>query len=301
MISVGIFTGYFPYGLDEVISRIKGHGFSNVQLDLDFRDMDMSTEALDEKTATKIRKAFRSANLPISCVSGYVNLVNPDPAIRKKNLDRLKKIISISREMGSKYVISETGTFDETSEWVHHPKNKTEEGYEICRDTIAEISEYAGKHDVEFLIETYVNNVIGSVEETERLFADINSPHLGLLMDPTNYFESHNIDNMDGELNKIFDRLSGSIRIAHAKDVKRAEEFATEKFADIDAVESHTLRGVGAIDLPAPGMGTLNYNVYLTRLKQEHPNIPIIVEHLDEQDVPRAKEFIDKKLDEVSA
>ena len=80
MIQVGIFTGYFPYGLQEVISRIKGNGFNTVQLDLDFRDMDMSTEALNDKAAKKIRDAFRDANLPICCVSGYTNLVHPDPA-----------------------------------------------------------------------------------------------------------------------------------------------------------------------------------------------------------------------------
>jgi sugar phosphate isomerase/epimerase len=299
MISVGIFTGYFPYGLHEVIDKMKALGFSNAQLDLDFRDMDMSTESLNDASAKTIRTAFRNANLPISCVSSYVNLVHPVPEERKKNLDRLRKIISIARELGSAYVISETGTFNDESDWVHDAKNKTEEGYEICRDIIGEVSEFAGKHDVQFLIETYVNNVIGSVEETLRLFADINSPHLGLLMDPTNYFETHNIDNMDGELNKIFDALSGSIRIAHAKDVKRAEDETSEKHAEIDAAESHTLRGVGAIDLPAPGLGVLNYDLYLNRLKKDHPNIPIIIEHLDEADVPRAKKFLDGKLEAV--
>ena len=169
----------------------------------------------------------------------------------------------------------------------------------MFRDIIGDICEFAGQHDAQFLIETYVNNVIGSVEETLRLFADINSPHLGLLMDPTNYFETHNIDNMDNELNKIFDALSGSIRIAHAKDVKRAEDETSEKHAEIDAAESHTLRGVGAIDLPAPGLGVLNYDLYLNRLKKDHPNIPIIIEHLDEADVPRAKKFLDGKLEAV--
>jgi sugar phosphate isomerase/epimerase len=297
MIHVGIFTGYFPYGLQETIDKIKALGFTTVQLDLDFRDMDMSTEALSSSCAAKIRKTFRNNNLPISCVSSYLNLVHPDPSKRKQNIDRLKKIISIARELGSPYVISETGTFNADSDWVHDPKNKTEEGYEICRDIIADITEFAAQHDAEFLIETYVNNVIGSVEETLRLFADINNRHLGLLMDPTNYFESHNIDNMDSELNKIFDALSDKVRIAHAKDVKRADSGASEKHAEIDASEAHTLRGVGEIDLPAPGLGSLNYDLYLQRLHKHHPNIPIIIEHLDEADVPRAKKFLDDKLE----
>ena len=134
---------------------------------------------------------------------------------------------------------------------------------------------------------------------TARMFAAVDHPGLGLLMDPTNYFESHNIDRMDQVLNQIFDTLADRITIAHAKDVKRSGADTSEKHADIgdeDALESHTFRGVGAIELPAPGLGSLNYDLYLRRLARKHPNIPIIIEHLDETDVPRAKKFLDGKL-----
>ena len=53
---------------------------------------------------------------------------------------------------------------------------------------------------------------------------------------------------------------------------------------------------MGEIELPAPGLGDLNYDLYLKRLAVKHPNIPIIIEHLDETDVPRAKTFVDGKL-----
>jgi sugar phosphate isomerase/epimerase len=144
-----------------------------------------------------------------------------------------------------------------------------------------------------------VNNVVGSVEETVRMFAAVDHPGLGLLMDPTNYFETHNIDRMDAILNQVFDTLSDKIKIAHAKDVKRSGADKSEKHADIgddDALESHTFRGVGEIELPAPGLGSLNYDLYLKRLGRKHPNIPIIIEHLDESDVPRAKGFLDGRL-----
>ena len=96
-------------------------------------------------------------------------------------------------------------------------KNKTEEGYAECRDVIYDLVNVARENGVTFLVETYVNNVIGSIEETLRLFADITDPHLGLLMDPTNYFEEHNIDQMDLTLNQIFNALTDKIKIAHAK------------------------------------------------------------------------------------
>jgi len=296
MIQVGIFSGYFPYTLEETAHRIRTIGFNTVQLDAGFKDMDLATGQFTSAKCKKIRDTFRSHNLPISCISGYTNLVHPDPGKRKANLDHLKDLIRYANELGSPYVISESGTYDQDSDWVHHPKNKTEDGYEECRDVIADIVEFSREHGVTFLVETYVNNVIGSIEETLRLFADITDPHLGLLMDPTNYFEEHNIDKMDITLNQIFNALASKIKISHAKDVKLATAAQGVQMANMDASEAHALRGVGMIELPAPGLGSLNYDLYLQRLSSYYPNIPIIIEHLEESDVPRAKQFLDGKL-----
>ncbi|ASV83048.1 xylose isomerase-like TIM barrel family protein [Ochrobactrum quorumnocens] len=299
MMQVGIFSGYFPYSLEETAKKIRALDFNTVQLDMHFKDIDLSAGQITKDKCVKIRETFRDNNLPISCISGYTNIIHPDKAERERRVGYLKEIIRHAQYLGTPYVISETGTYNTDSDWVHHPKNKTEEGFEECRKVIADLSQFAYDHGAVFLLETYVNNVVGSVEETVKMFAQVDHPGLGLLMDPTNYFETHNIDRMDEILNQVFDTLSDKIKIGHAKDVKRSGDDKTEKHADIgdaDALESHTFRGVGEIELPAPGLGSLNYDLYLKRLAQKHPNIPMIIEHLDEADVPRAKKFLDGKL-----
>ncbi len=299
MMQTGIFTGYFPYGLDETAAKIRTLGFNTVQLDMHFKDIDVSAGQITKEKCIRIRETFRDHNLPISCISGYTNIIHPDKAERERRVGYLKEIIRHAQYLGTPYVISETGTFNTESDWVHHPKNKTEEGFEECRKVVADLAQFAYDHGAMFLLETYVNNVVGSVEETVRMFAQVDHPGLGLLMDPTNYFETHNIDRMDAILNQVFDTLSDKIKIGHAKDVKRSGDDKSEKHADIgdeNASESHTFRGVGEIELPAPGLGSLNYDLYLKRLAQKHPNIAMIIEHLDEPDVPRAKKFLDGKL-----
>ena len=296
MMQVGIFNGYFPYTLDEQARRIRALGFNTVQLDLAFKDMDFSVpEAITAEKAKRVCETFRDHDLPVCALSGYTNIVHPEPAERSRRLAMLKAIIRNARAFGTPYVISETGTFDTGSDWVSHPKNRTEEGFADCRAVIADLVQTASDHGAVFLLETYVNNVVGSVEETVRMFAEIDHPSLGLLMDPTNYFEAHNIGRMSETLKQIFDTLSEKIRIAHAKDVKPSAD-ASEKHADLDASEGHTFRGVGAIELPAPGLGVLDYDSYLRRLSVKHPNIPVIIEHLEEADIPRAKRFLDGKL-----
>ncbi len=199
MIQVGIFNGYFPYTLEEQAQKIRALGFNTVQLDLAFKDMDFSTpESITPDKAKRVRETFRDHDLPVCTLSGYTNIVHPDPAERKRRLDMLRAIIRNARDFGTAYVISETGTFDAESDWVAHPRNKTEEGFDECRGIICELAQIAYDHGAVFLLETYVNNVVGSVEETVRMFAEVDHPGLGLLMDPTNYFEDHNIDDMNG-------------------------------------------------------------------------------------------------------
>lgn len=299
MMQAGIFTGYFPYDLKTTAQRIRAHDFNTVQLDLHFKDIDVSDGQVTPDKCRMIRDTFRDHHLPVSCISAYTNIVHPDADARRARLDRLKEILAHAQHLGSPYVISETGTFATDSDWVHHPRNKTEEGWDDCRAVIDDLARFAWDHGAVFLLETYVNNVVGSVEETLRMFAEVDHPGLGLLMDPTNYFEAHNIDRMDATLNHVFDALSDRIRIAHAKDVRRSGDDKSEKHSDIGdagAAESHTFRGVGEIELPAPGLGELNYDLYLQRLARKHPNIPMIIEHLDEADVGRAKAFLDDRL-----
>ena len=298
MINVGIFTGYYPYKMDEVIRRIKATDFNCVQLDISFKDFDAAYEPLTEKKAHEIRDAFRDANLPIIAVSGYTNFIHPDPEIRKRNINYIKMMLRYARDLGCPYVGSETGTYNLESDWVWHEKNASPEVYEETIEIIRDLAEFAGEWGSMFIVENYVNNVIGSVEQVEQMFKDVNSKHLGLICDPTNYFDENTIQDVDGTINKIFDRLSPYMKIAHAKDIKLAEDTG-EKHANIDADASHTFRGSGGVELPAAGLGILNYDLYVKRLAEEHPNIPLIIEHLDEGDIERAKKFTDSVLKRV--
>lgn len=298
MLSVGIFTGYYPYSIDETIKLIKESDFNCVQLDVSFKDCDATKGELTKEKAIEIRSKFRDANLPIIAISSYTNFIHPNPERRKANINYIKMMIDFAHDLGSPYVASETGTYNEDSDWVWDDRNATEEVYQETLAVIKDIVSYAQQRGVTFLVENYVNNVIGSIEQVERLFRDVNSPNIGLICDPTNYFNDNNIGEIDKELESIFERLAPYMKIAHAKDCKPAQDHS-EKHADIDADESHTFRGSGSVELPAAGLGILNYELYIKLLAKHHPNMPLIIEHLDQGDIPRAKEFINNVLKKV--
>jgi sugar phosphate isomerase/epimerase len=299
MIQTGIFTGVFPHPLEERAKRIRALGFNTVQAD-ELRDL--SAEEIVPSLCKEIRDTYRSYNLPISVVSAYVNLVAPRIEKRKEGLARLHRILEQAWELGTPYVATETGTFNPESDWVSHEKNHTPEGYDEFLKVIQEAVKVAELNGSILCLETYVNNVIGSVEECKKVFSDIDSPNLMLLLDPTNYFEVHNIGRMRETLDSIFDALSGRIVIAHAKDVKLVKSSGVRMEKNMGTEdEGLSFRGAGNIELPAPGLGQLDYPYYLKRLVRIASNIPLIIEHLTEDDVPRAKEFIDKMLIEAGA
>lgn len=295
MISTGVFTGYFPYTVDDAISKIKGLDFSCVQLDVSFKDCNAANELLTKKKANELRNKFRDSNLPVVAISAYTNVICPDPVKRADNIKFIKMMMNRALDLGCPYVASETGTFSSESDWMWDDKNATEEAYQQTAESIYEIVKYGKEVGATFIIENYINNVIGSIEQVQRLFADINIPNMKLICDPTNYYTGENIEDVDGQLYRVFNALSDKMVIAHAKDILPTEN-KIEKHADIDADASHSFRGSGDIELPAAGRGILNYDLYLKLLARYHPNIPLIIEHLDEGDVLRAKNFIDSRL-----
>ena len=158
MISTGIFTGYFPYKIDETISKIKEKSFSCVQLDVSFKDCDAAKEYLTKEKAVTIRDKFRDANLPVVAVSAYTNIVSPIPEVRNSNIKYIKMMMERALDLGSPYVASETGTFNVASDWVWDEKNETEDSYEQAAEIIYDIVKFGREVGATFIVENYINN-----------------------------------------------------------------------------------------------------------------------------------------------
>ncbi len=176
---------------------------------------------ITKEKAHQVRNAFRRANIPIVAISAYTNLVHPDPVKRAENIAAVKEILAHARHFGTPYVISETGTYNTDSDWLYDPKNSTEEAYQEFKAIAKELATFAYEHNAVFLVENYVNNIIGSVGQVARLMQEVEHPGLGLALDPTNYFDDKNIDAIDETLHNIFNVLESRIKIAHAKDCKK--------------------------------------------------------------------------------
>jgi len=280
-VKLAIFTGvYAGLPLEEAAKRIKADGFSGVALEGNFADVRFDPLAPDWKAADKITSALDRNGIKVVGLYGYYNVVAPDAENRKRGEQRMQFLIENWKRLGSNDISTETGSRNAESEWNDSPENATEAAYQQCRASLEKFARLAEKTGAVISIEAYWKNVISSAERAERLFRDVNSPALKLVMDPCNYFRKADLVRMQPMLKDIFQRVGKQTVIAHAKDVKAA--------ANADDTE-----------LPAAGKGVLDYPLYLRLLAELDREIYLAVEHLTLPEVPAARDYVLAQFDKI--
>jgi sugar phosphate isomerase/epimerase len=289
-LQLGIFTQYLPYGVEETARRARQAGFDTVQLNLSFPDWTFATNR-SAQSCRCIRDAFTRAGLRIAAISGYVNPVAPDPARRDKNVGFLKAVLDRALALGSPYVVTETGTQHPEDDWAPHPQNDNPATYGLLVETVADLARHARESGATLLLEPSVGNVIDTPEKMLRLLRDLDSPAVGIVIDPANYIDGANLHAAEAILEQSFALLGPHIRLAHAKDFRRFDGVARERHHHATDPALY-----GGVEYPAAGLGDLDHDRYLALLQQDHAEVPIILEHLDEADIARARSFLMQKL-----
>ncbi len=269
---------YSQLPVAEAVRRIREEGFSNVLTSYTFADVRFDPWNPDWKAADTITGCFREHDVRIATVFGYFNVVDPDPARRRKGEERMEFFIANWKRLGCPLLSTETGTLNRESEWVDAPENESEESYVACRKAFERLVRLAEKSGAVIAFEAYWQNIIRTIERAERILNDIPSPAFQLVMDPCNYLRKEDLPQMQPLLEDMFRRLGSRIAVAHAKDVKAAEK---------------------GTDLPASGLGVLDYPLYLRLLAQLDRPLDLIVEHVTLPDVPRARDYVLAQLEKV--
>jgi sugar phosphate isomerase/epimerase len=278
-IKLGIMSGvYGGLPVAEAARKIASDGFSCVVCDFTFADARFDPLAPDWKVASKITGALEAEGVRVVGMMGYYNVIDPDTTRRKIGEARMKALLTHGKKLGTPVVAVGTGTFNASSEWGEAPENATEEAFLKARDALASLARTAEKTGATVAIEAYWKSVVNSIDRAERLFHEVDSPALKLVMDPCNFYRKEDLSKMQPILEDMFRRLGKRIAIAHAKDVTPAPD------------------GTG---LPAAGLGVLDYPLFLRRLAGLDRPIELILEHLQAPDVDRALGFVKAQFDRI--
>ena len=271
---IGLATlGFGTYTNARLAEELAAEGFGIIQLFLNQTDSrywkyngrsDLAD--LTDERCRAIADTYRSAGISIHSLGVYTNLIHPDAAERKANLDYFEAMMRVAAAMDVGMLITEAGHYRSDQPEPPVPHHFQEEVWNTMVATGKELARRAETHGRTVLFEPFFRGFLASAKRTRLFLEAIDSPRIRALLDPANLLEVNDLDEM-------FDQLQPWIECLHAKDRKL-----------------HVDRGVPA------GQGDLDYARFAALAAERTPHAPLILEYVGSNDYRQARQHLENAL-----
>lgn len=270
---LGVFSETVHAGSpEEVAVRTRALGVEAVQLRAKWEGLDLAGSRAER---ARVRRAYEQAGVTVAALAAYTNLLDPLPARRRANQEQLEHIIGVAAELGTRIVVTETGSYDPASSWNDHPHNHTPAAWTELVEVTGRLVRHCEREGIVLAYEPYVNSVLDSAAAAQRLAEEIGSPALSFVFDPAGLTTAATIGRNRIITLEALALLRGRVALAHADDVRY--EDGTARWLPL---------GWGDLDAAAVFEG-------LTATGFEGA---LIIEHLAESLVPQALAFCRSRL-----
>ncbi len=240
------------------VAAVQGYGYraAYCPVGLDASDATISAYA----------QAAAQADIIIAEVGAWSNPLSPDPAEREAALTKCKRSLLLAEKIGARCCVNITGSrghkWDGPS-----PLDLTEETFDLIVATTQEIIDSVNPSRTAYALETMQWSYPDSPDNYVRLIQAIDRTGLAAHLDPVNLVNSPERYFFNGKLiRECFAKLGPHIKSCHAKDITLGS------------------KGQLHLDEVRPGLGALDYAVYLRELNQLDPDMPLMLEHLPSEE-----------------
>lgn len=233
----------------------------------------------DKVKRDEIVAAYAEANIILAEFGAYgINILETDDALRQKNFDEICDRLVYADEVGIRCCVIHGGSY-ETGGWGKpNPENFSEKAFDDTVKAVQTIVDRVQPKYAKLVMETEKYVFPDAPDIYLRLIEAVDRNGFGVHLDPINIVSSPKLLYKNGELVKdCFDKLGPYIVSCHSKDVTTIDHYPYH------IIESYT------------GDGQLDYNVYLMELAKLDNDIPMMIEHLNAQQLPIARDFLQKK------
>jgi sugar phosphate isomerase/epimerase len=240
-------------------------------------------KATDTAHVREIEKAFAAENVVIAEVGAWVNMLDPDPEKRAKNLRYVVDRLALAEAVGARCCPDIAGSYNPTLWYGPHPKNLSQEFFdatvENCRYVIDEIKPKRTK----FTIEMMGWNLPDSPDSYLKLLRAVDRSGFAVHMDVCNGINSpKKFYNNRAFISECFRKLGPWIASCHAKDLQWIPELNVH-FVEV-----------------IPGRGEVDYRTYLTELEKLPVDAPLMLEHLKTaEEYDEGRRYITKVAREI--
>ncbi len=239
-------------------------------------------DSANDETVSEYFHAACEADIIIAEVGAWSNPMSPDEATRNQALDLCKRRLALADRVGARCCVNISGSRGEPWDGPH-PDNLTQETFDLIVETTRDIIDTVQPERAFFTLETMPWMYPDSPDSYVRLLEAIDRKQFAVHFDPVNLVCSPQRYYSTGELIRDFcAKLGAHIKSCHAKDILL-----------------HTKLTVH-LDEARPGTGGLDYATYLRELDKLDPDLPLMLEHLpNEEEYSLAADHIRKVAGEV--
>ena len=255
-------------GPDHWIKKLKSAGYRAAYCPL--------KPGADETTIRAYRDAAKKNDLVIAEVGAWSNMVSPDPEAYQSSVEKCIESLDLADQIGANCCVNVSGSRNPDHWAGPHEDNLTQATFDLIVETTRKIIDTVNPKRTHFTLEMMPWAYPYSTDTYLDLIRAIDRKQFGVHIDPVNMVVSPQLFFANGEMIKTaFKQLGPYIRSCHAKDITLRED-----------------NYIPQLDELQPGLGKLNYGVYLTELAKLK-DIPLMMEHLKtEEEYASAANYI---------
>jgi sugar phosphate isomerase/epimerase len=216
----------------------------------------------DAETIAAYAQAAREADILIAEVGAWSNPLSPDPQTREAALEKCRQSLALAEAIGARCCVNISGSRGEKWDGPH-AGDLSEETFALIVETTQSIIDAVEPQNTFYTLEAMPWMYPDSAQSYLRLVQEIDRPANAVHLDPVNLVNSPQRYFKNADLIRdCFAQLGPHIRSCHAKDILLQGQLTVH------------------LDEVRPGLGQLDYRVFLSELNQLDPNTPLMLEHL---------------------
>lgn len=222
-----------------------------------------------------IVNAFARHNILLAEVGAWNNMMDIDPAKRAANLQANIERLALADAMGVRCCVNIAGSYNAARWDGPHPANLSAEAFELTVQNVRTIIDavkpkrsFYAIEPMPWVIPDGPDSYVDLVQAVERKQFAVHLDPVNWISSPQRYFQNASL------LRECFAKLGQWIVSCHGKDTMLSDRLTTQ-IAEI-----------------RPGLGALDYTVYLHELNRLPADTPLIIEHLPAEDYPPARDYV---------
>ncbi len=230
-----------------------GYGATTCPLDPDAPDVEIEA----------YRQAARKTDLVIAEVGAWSNPISKNEDERRKALEKCRDSLALADRIGAKCCVNITGSRGDLWDGPH-PDNFTRVTFDLIVETTRSIIDAVKPRRTFYTLETMPWAYPDSPDSYLSLIKAIDRKQFAAHLDPVNIINSPERYYRNSEwIRECFKKLGSVIKACHAKDILLQTKLTTH------------------LDEIRPGLGNLDYAMYLSELSRLPDTPVLIIEHLN--------------------